>query len=587
MIRYCFFFLFLIINIRLFPQNQLPYILDMVHNNPGEKPYETKYNDPYFLKAQGFNGAVTHWHINCAITYDNYIQHLIPLESKERKWMEDKAAEIDIKLKEFEKAGIAVYPFTDFIVFPQSVWEKYGEEITGVGNVGGTGGMDARARKPDLQSKRTQDLLIAQIDAIFNRFPELDGLTLRFGETYLHDTPYHLGGNPIRDGEDAIKDHVLLLTILREEICVKRGKKLFYRTWDFGYNFHNNPAFYLAVTNQIAPHPNLIFSIKYQQGDYHRMTPFNPTLGIGKHQQIVESQSRMEAYGKGAHPYYTAKGVIEGWPETKYEINFSDNRFTGRLNETSAPRGIKDVLSSGLIKGVMTWSNGGGWQGPYIKHEIWTDLNTNVVAGWAQHPDWSEEKLFYQFAQNLGFKGLSLDLFRRVTLLTVEGVRKGHCCSFTANDVWWTRDEFFSAAANLSIINEILQKGISEQVLAEKAEAVAIWQQIENLSEEIVYPANELKEAIQVSCSYGRIKYQLIESMWVLMLEKGRIDRGMEVDRLKLQSAISKYDQLWDEWRMLEHSSKFCATIYTDLAFRNQKSGSIGELVDGLRELCR
>lgn len=53
MIRYCFFFLFLIINIRLFPQNQLPYILDMVHNNPGEKPYETKYNDPYFLKHKG------------------------------------------------------------------------------------------------------------------------------------------------------------------------------------------------------------------------------------------------------------------------------------------------------------------------------------------------------------------------------------------------------------------------------------------------------------------------------------------------------------------------------------------------------
>lgn len=28
------------------------------------------------------------------------------------------------------------------------------------------------------------------------------------------------------------------------------------------------------------------------------MTPFNPTLGIGKHQQIVESQSRMEAMEK-------------------------------------------------------------------------------------------------------------------------------------------------------------------------------------------------------------------------------------------------------------------------------------------------
>ena len=118
----------------------------------------------------------------------------------------------------------------------------------------------------------------------------------------------------------------------------------------------------------------------------------------------------------------------------------------------------------------------------------------------------------------------------------MEGVRKGHCCSFTANDVWWTRDEFFSAAANLPIINEILQKEIAEQVLAEKAEAVAIWRQIESLSKEIVYPADKLKEAIQVSCSYGRIKYQLIESMWVLMLVKGRIDRGMEVDSFNRQS---------------------------------------------------
>ena len=32
-------------------------------------------------------------------------------------------------------------------------------------------------------------------------FPELDGLMLRFGETYLHDTPYHLGNSPLRRGE--------------------------------------------------------------------------------------------------------------------------------------------------------------------------------------------------------------------------------------------------------------------------------------------------------------------------------------------------------------------------------------------------
>lgn len=560
----------------------MSYILDMVHNNPGEAPYVTKYNNPSFLKKEGFNGAVTHWHINCAINYDNYQKKLIN-NPDEREWIENKASWIEQKLAEFTEAGIAVYPFTDFLVFPQSIWKKYGNEISGTGKVAGTGGLDERARKPNLRNKRTQELLKAQIDGIFTRFPQLGGITLRFGETYLHDTPYHMGGSPIGSGEDAIKDHVLLLNILREEVCVKRGKKLFYRTWDFGYNFHNNPDFYLAVTNQIEPHPNLIFSIKYQQNDYHRMTPFNPTLGIGRHQQIVESQSRMEAYGKGAHPYYTAKGVIEGWPETKYEIEFGTHRFTGRLTSPSTPRGVKDVLASGLIQGVMTWSNGGGWQGPYINHEIWTDLNTIVMANWAKNPEKSEEALFYEFADSIGFQGRNLDLFRQLALLTIEGVRKGHCCSFAANDIWWTRDNFFSAAANRNTITEVLQKNLEEKALAEKSESVAIWLQIESLSKEMDYPNPELEEAIQVSCTYGRIKYQLIRDMWILMIQKGKIENGEEVDKQLIKQTIESYDRLWEAWKQLKASSKYCATLYTDKAFYNQTEGSIGELVDYLR----
>lgn len=566
-------------------QSRLTYILDMVHNNPGEKPYVTKYNDPYYLKSQGFNGAVTHWHINCAIDYDNYKKNLVPRKSEERKWIENKAEEIERKLKEFEDDGIDVYPFTDFIVFPQSVWERYGNEITGTGNVGGTGGSDERARKPDLQSKRTQELLVAQIDGIFSRFPALDGITLRFGETYLHDTPYHIGGSPIRGGNLGIDDHILLLNILREEICVKRNKKLFYRTWDFGYNFHTNPQYYLAVTEKIEPHPNLIFSIKYQQDDYHRMTPFNPTLGIGKHKQIVESQSRMEAYGKGAHPYYTAKGVIDGWPETKFEILFGRHSFTGKLNDTRNPRGIRDILQTGKLCGVMTWSHGGGWQGPYITHEIWTDLNTYVVGHWAQDTSKSEEEIFYEFTDSLGFDDFNADLFRQIAMLSVEGVRKGHCNSYTCNDVWWTRDEFFSADANRPIIKEMIDKGFQDKVLAEKVEATAIWMQIESLSRQIENDDKNLVEAIRVSSSYGRIKYSLMEVMWRLMIYNEMNERNMTLNIDDVKKSLCVYDKLWKEWRELKNSSKWCATIYTDMAFRNQKRGSIGELVEQLRNI--
>lgn len=565
----------------------LPYIMDMVYNNPGEEKTITKYNDPYYLKSQGFTSSVPHWYINCAITYDGFEGGVLDPNSEERTWIEDLAKWIDVKLDACEKAGIDVYPFTDFIVFPKSVWHKYGNQITGVeGGEAATGGADERYRKPNMQSKMVRKLIIAQVAEIFDRFPKLDGLVLRFGETYLHDTPHHMGGSPIRSGKAGIEDHIALIQLLREEICVKRNKKLFYRTWDFGFHFHNNPKYYLAVTNQIAPHQNLIFSIKYQQDDFHRMTPFNPCIGIGAHPQIVEAQSRMEAYGKGAHPYYSAKGVLDGWPETKYEITFGKHGFTGALTDPQSPRGVKDIVDKGLLSGIWTWSHGGGWEGPYIKHEIWADLNTYVISQWGQHPHKTEEELFYEFAEGIGLKGYQADLFRQLNLLSVEAVRKGHMNSYADNSVWWTRDHYFSVSSNKGVVDQILAKGKVDEVLAEKQESVALWQQIVAISKQINVPDTATQAAIEVSCVYGRIKYALIEQMWRMMLyhAQGKPDKNYDLNQLR--NALEKYDKLWEEWRQLAKEPS-CATIYTDMAFRNKVEGSIGELAEEIRQMIK
>lgn len=548
----------------------------MVYNNPGEKTTSTKYNNPEYLKSKGFNAMVTHWYINCAITYDNIDKSLVPQDSKEREWIENKAEYIKSKLDSCKKHNIDVYPFTDFIVFPESVWKKYGKYIKSDGVLHNIGGTASQSVKPNMQSETMQMLVRAQVDGIFKEFPKLDGLTLRFGETYLHDTPFHKGGSPIRQGKQGIEDHITLLKILREEICVKRNKKLFYRTWDFGYNFHENPDYYLQVTNVIEPHENLIFSIKYQQGDFHRMTPFNPCIGIGKHKQIVESQSRMEAYGKGAHPYYTGSGVINGWPETKYEI--SNNRFTGKFNSKNKPRGLKDILKNDLLAGVLTWSNGGGWKGPYIKHEIWTDLNTYVVSQWAQDTSKSEEEIFYEFASTLGLSGRQADLFRKLNLLTIEGVRKGHCNSYANNNVWWTRDQYFSAKLNKAIIQEIIQNDYVKEVLAEKAESSFVWCQIEELSKQISLNNEQAQEALEISSTYGRIKYQLIEQMWILMIYDQL--NPTKNQYMILEKALIRYDELWNEWEALYYSNPLCATIYTDKYLWDEREGSIGEFVD-------
>lgn len=46
----------------------MTYILDMVHHNPGEPPFESAFLDPAHLGAYGYNGQVFK-HINCIATY--------------------------------------------------------------------------------------------------------------------------------------------------------------------------------------------------------------------------------------------------------------------------------------------------------------------------------------------------------------------------------------------------------------------------------------------------------------------------------------------------------------------------------------
>ena len=66
------------------------------------------------------------------------------------------------------------------------------------------------------------------------------------------------------------------------------------------------------------------------------------------------------------------------------------------------------------------------------------------------------------------------------------------------------------------------------------------------------------------------------------MIENARAKRNGTLDKERVRSAIKTYNRLWDEWRHLKSSSKYCASLYTDKSFINEESGSIGELVSEL-----
>ena len=50
--------------------------------------FDVKYNDPEFLKSQGYNATTLPWHINCLITYDNLKKNIVTKGSEARKWIE-------------------------------------------------------------------------------------------------------------------------------------------------------------------------------------------------------------------------------------------------------------------------------------------------------------------------------------------------------------------------------------------------------------------------------------------------------------------------------------------------------------------
>jgi hypothetical protein len=538
-------------NVAPAPVDSSRFVLDMVSNNPGEPLPDSKFRDPRFLAGLGYNGQISVSEVEGVPTFNAMGIDLLPVGGKERDWAAKHADELQDQIHAAHQAGLKCYAWMQMIVLPKAVVAKYKDDIC-----------DSQGRI-DIDLPTTQMLVREQLKEIFEHLPDLDGLVIRTGEIYLQDLPYHAASaapdGRLIPGSTAIlhgpESHIQLLNILRDEVCVKRNKMVFYRTWDFGDNFHNNPDYYLKVTDAIDPHPNLIFSIKHQAGDFHQLTPFNPTLGIGKHRQIVEVQCQREAYGKGAHPYYIGQGVIDGWEEYAWMMT------------ADQPHGLRDICHRPQFAGVCTWSRGGGWEGPYIHNELWCELNAYVIAKFAENPERNEADIFSDFEKSIGLTGDDVQRFRELNLLSTKAVLRGQLTTLDAKiDPWWARDDFL-AAPDLS---DFIKKGLADQALGEKHQAVQMWEQIEQLARQIKFADPATSDFVTTSAAYGRIKYAIIEQAWTILIKGAQGDAISKYDNEALVSAITKYDQLWKQWRTLSEEYPQCSTLYKEVAFKNK-----------------
>jgi hypothetical protein len=500
-----------------------PFVLDMVHHNPGEARYETPYEDPAVIRQMGYNGKVYFLFDSptLAVDWQSVDPDVFPAGSPGRAWVDKAAARIDAEHTAAKAQGLAVYAMSDLILLPKKLVEKH--------NLGDTFG--------DPKNPETEKYLRLLIAQVFERFPRLDGLVVRIGETYLHDAPFHRG--KIDHNQHTEKTIIPLAQILRDEICVKRKKQLVFRTW---ISFDTHLPSYLRVSDAIEPHPNLVFGVKHCENDFHRGNAFSKIIGQGRHPQLIEVQCAREYEGKGAYPNYIVHGVVNGFEEHLLALPPERLRSIGEF-----------ARQSPLYAGLWTWTRGGGWAGPYIKNELWCDLNAAILARWALDPKQDEAALFQSYATHkLGLDETDAKKFRRLALLSADAVLRGKSGTRREISPWWSRDDGINQPAFPT------DPKARQRVLDQQDEAVAMWREIAGLAREIKFRDAATADYVIVSSDYGLHLYRIYQAFVHLCA------LGENGDKEALRTWFAAYDSAWADYRKLPAQSAQCATLYRE-----------------------
>jgi hypothetical protein len=105
---------------------------------------------------------------------------------------------------------------------------------------------------------------------------------------------------------------------------------------------------------------------------------------------------------------------------------------------------------------------------------------------------------------------------------------------------------------------------LQEEVIYEKEANIKTWYEMEELASEINMSNSDDQKFLEVSTTYGRIKYELIEQIWRIQIIHAEHEDGNEIDKAYAQKCIENYEQKWTEWLQLKKDNPSCPTLYID-----------------------
>jgi len=385
-------------------------------------------------------------------TYDDVFPNAIGAESDLRRRIGREREKFQKAYARAQALGLEVCVGSDEVSLPIPIMERLNGQ-----------GKDLAARI-DFDSEEFWNVYRAKYREVLKAYPRVAAVIIRTGENYSHPEKGYVGRTVVTGGkyDDAyFRKMARLIEETRKIVVDEFGRKLIWRTWDLGNDgFHANPKVYDRVLAGLPDRKGLIFAIKHTQTDFWRYNDFNPMIGRGGVDQIVEFQCAREYEGKGAFPNYMGPQFAED---------------------------MAKAASLG-VKGVWIWDFGGGWGGPVLKSDRWVRLNIEAASQLALNPQASPRALAEAWAAKC-FGPKSAAKVADMLMLSGECVRKSMYIGAFAR-----RHQGWKPSLNLLrddiIRGEILKnlydgsKADLPEVFAEKDEALALAGRMRGLFED-------------------------------------------------------------------------------------------------------
>jgi len=411
-------------------------------------------------KEYGYN-AIMMGDLTQLASYDELAPGAIADNSQLRRNIDKYRRDFVKKVAQAQKMGLDACVVTDEIQFPIPVYDRFKYQILKSNN----------PKKMDINfdSQEFWDLYLAKYREVLKAYPQIKYVMVRTGENYSHPEKGYVGRTVIdhRIDDAYYRNMQRLIEETRKVVVDEFGRTLIWRTWDLGDNgFHASPAVYDRVLAGVPDRRGLIMAVKITKTDFWHYNYFNPNIGRGDVDQIIEFECDREYEGKGAFPDYVGVAYAEG---------------------------MKLVRDRG-VKGVWIWDFGGGWGGPFLKDDMWVRLNIYATTRLAQNPELSPRNLAGQWAaQEFGTNAapkvtdmlmLSDDCITK--LFYIAPYSREHPWSPSRNLL---RDDIIHGEASIGSnggLKDVLYEGSKsslQEALDEKTQAVALAQQMRSIFE--------------------------------------------------------------------------------------------------------